>query len=364
MVGQGNMTQTLLINFEFEELNAAVLANAQIYLYKKKHPETKIFVLAPAQFAKFYYHADKLFIFSNEKVKRYSKILEYKPIGLQQKLYRFREKIYALASRFNLCRNFFYKAVFRTPRQNKFYIRSGLEGRLIKKASNLFGGKLSYIRINVYWDLVKMKALRPDLNAWFIDRFSDLYKMISEGAVYQFDNNKKKSAVLKCVLRTRNFKNKAVEHNSKAEVLKPLVECLLKKGVVVENIGVPHMPLDIKHKNYLEYSHNMSIEEEFIYCGLADCVILTAEAGLFTGFAATNLPLVQYDNEWSADHIGIELFGARQKAGLRSLDVRSFLAGKNFDEAAEQIIKFSQQDILSAPCSASTQDIVDLGMVQ
>ena len=82
------------------------------------------------------------------------------------------------------------------------------------------------------------------------------------------------------------------------------------------------MPLDIHNNDYYEVSHNMPIDDELLICGAATACIMTAEAGLFTAFAATNLSLIQYDDEWSVSCVDVSLFDARIKAGLQDLDVR------------------------------------------
>jgi hypothetical protein len=52
------------------------------------------------------------------------------------------------------------------------------------------------------------------------------------------------------------------------------------------------MPLDILNNDNCEVSHKMPIDDEFLMCGAATACIMTAEAGLFTAFAATNLSLI------------------------------------------------------------------------
>jgi hypothetical protein len=99
------------------------------------------------------------------------------------------------------------------------------------------------------------------------------------------------------LLGTRNFKQKAITHNSKVSFLKHLIEELLKEGFCILNLGTPAMPLDINNNDYYEVSHNMPIDDKCLICGAATACIMTAEAGLFTAFAATNLSLIQYDGE-------------------------------------------------------------------
>lgn len=144
----------------------------------------------------------------------------------------------------------------------------------------------------------------------------------------------------KVVVRTRNFKNKAIEHNSKFEIFNELAKALLDKNVFVLNLGCPLLELGIERDNYCEIDHSLSIEDEIALCELADINIMTAEAGLFVGFAASNINILQIDEEWSVTNKGVNvsLFEARKKLGIDDLDVRKEIKEKNYSKAIGLIL--------------------------
>jgi hypothetical protein len=350
-------TSNILINFDFEEVNAAVLRNAQIWKFKKNALDKRLFsVFSPNEFAHLYFHADKIYTFKNEQHPEYKQILEYK-LGAKPSLSsKVKSRIYTLALDLiqnNLIRKYIYSKFYFTGRQLKFLVKSGLEKSILKKIKNICN--FQYVRVGDYMDCSTFTVVENNLTKWFSLTFSYLAEMITNGDVYIVTKNQSglkmieysnlstyfSSAKPKLVLRTRNFQTKATIHNSKIELLTPLVEKLLENGFFVLNIGTPAMSLDIHNNDYAEVSHNMLIEEEFFVCGSAAACIMTAEAGLFTAFAATDLPLVQYDEEWSATFVGVSLFAARRKAGFQDLDIRTEIASGNFEEAARLIANFS-----------------------
>ncbi len=211
-----------------------------------------------------------------------------------------------------------------------------------------------YIRVGDYMDCSTFTVADLNLTKWFKTTFGYLAEMIASGDVYFVPHWKPAINSIKCesltaylesskpklVLRTRNHKQKATVHNTKVTLLKPLIEKLLNEGFCILNLGTPAMPLGICNNDYYEVSHNMSIEAEFLVCGASSSCIMTAEAGLFTAFAATNLSIIQYDDEWSVSCVDVSLFDARIKAGLQDLDIRVEIANGKFDEAAKKITDF------------------------
>jgi len=102
------------------------------------------------------------------------------------------------------------------------------------------------------------------------------------------------------------------------------------------------LELDIKNSDrYFEVDHELTFSEELFLCQMADLNIMTAEAGLFTAFAACNIRIVQIDNEWSSDHLSspIELFEARKKIGILDIDIRRELKQQNYFLASKIIIE-------------------------
>lgn len=334
----------LLINFDFEEVNSSVFRNAQIYQYKKNGGCLGVNVLVPKQFAALYFCADRLFIFKHKSIEDYRHILDYYPSRVMAKFFFLSQILYARLSVRRFLRDFFYWVLYKTPRQQKFFVGSGLERSLINKIQQDFPQLgLRYKRVNDYYDVAIMSPVPGNLGLWFKSNFEYLYKMIEDGYLLQCCSEIQPTLLNRIVLRTRNLKNKATVHNTNVDIVQPLVVALLNHGLTIQNIGLPHMPLGINHPNYSEFSHTMSISEEVKFCSTFDAVLLTAEAGLFTAFAATDLSLIQYDNEWSDVFFGIRLFDARKAADLRDLDIRSLVEQQRFDMAATEVIKFIQQ---------------------
>jgi hypothetical protein len=349
-------TKSILINFDFEEVNSAVLRNAQIWKFKQiKNNKQEFSVYVPVEFAHLYFHADNIFTFKNDQHPEYSKILDYKPSARVMLFLNIKARIYSLLLnifRNNLFKKYVYQKHYVTPRQLNFLIQSGLQEKILKKIKEKC--VFEYVRVGDYMDCSTFTVVENNLTKWFQLTFSYLAEMISNGDVYAVPQGKSAlknikyenltdyflSSKPKLVLRTRNFKQKAVTHNSKVTLLKPLIVELLKEGFCILNLGTPTMPLDVNSNSYYEVSHNMSIEDEFLICGTATACIMTAEAGLFTAFAATNLSLIQYDDEWSVSCVDVSLFDARINAGLQDLDIRVEIANGKFDEAAKKITDF------------------------
>jgi len=208
-------------------------------------------------------------------------------------------------------------------------------GQLFKRL--LAGVDLSeyvFIRVNTY--LYLSGDVCYDGDRWWRENFLNLYDMISDGKVYRVKKEPDFGGQPYFVLRTRNNLNKGgVMYNTDVEFLKPIMLGLLNLGFRVVNIGSPCRSIDIEHPFYDEYSHFMPIDKEFELCANAVGVILTAKAGLFTAFAATDLTLIQYDDEWS-DSYGVKLFDARSNAGILDLDIRGSIKS-NVSSAVNQM---------------------------
>ena len=306
----------MLINFEFEEVNGAVIRNAQIWRHKEFYQDKEeIVVLVPEILAGLYFHADKIVTFTPKNIKKYSEVLEFNPTNWEHKFYHLLESLHAFFYKINFTRSISYRFFRKTPRQDHFYINSGLEKKLLSICTEKFG-EFKYFRMSDYYDLSLMVPVKPDPTSWFITSFEYIQEMISAGSVAKVQKHNNNLARPRICLRTRNFKNKAVIHNSKKSILAPLVLELLKYNCEVINIGTPHLPLGIIHANYSEQAHNLSISDEFNLCGESSCTIMTTEAGNFMAFSATDVRIVQYDDEiferiWKSP---LSLFKARKKA--------------------------------------------------
>lgn len=357
----------MLINFGFEEVNEAVIRNAQVWRYRKiLNGKENIIVIVPETFAGLYFHADKIVAFKPHGISEYSVVSEFAPSKAVLRRYALLDRLYGFFYKLNFARNFSYQLFRRTPRQDFFYIKSGAEKKLLKICKEKFGPS-KYIRMSDYYDLSVMRPVSPNLTEWFITNLEYIQQMIAAGDVCRIKRQSKSSVRPLIVLRTRNFKNKAVVHNSKKNILAPLITELLKFDCEVINIGTPHLPLDIGHPNYKEITHNMSISEEFELCGNAACTIVTTEAGNFMGIAATDLRIVQYDDEVFERLFKspLSLFKARQKAGLDDLDIRSYVQSESWPVAAKSIYEFAinEKQELETKCTFFCPETINVGLV-
>ena len=260
---------------------------------------------------------------------------------------------------------YMYKKLYVSPRQRKFFVKNGLEKYCIEKLCTHFDN-FKYIRVGSYVNIQNFSVESFNLGKYFNKIFLHLSIMIEDGKLYHSDISKKTLMkflsqsiitkhqdkylnnfifkdvnIKKIILRTRNFKNKAVVHNSKFETFRKLTEKLVAKGVMVLNIGCPLLNLNIRNNLYCEIDHNLPFEAELKLCQIADTNVMTAEAGLFVGFAASLISITQIDEEWSAKNLEkpVYLFKAREKSGLRDIDIRNLLINKQYNLAAEKIME-------------------------
>ena len=338
-----------IISFDFEEVNAAVFRNAQIYKRKKKE-EYPTCVITPVDFEGLYKDSD--FYISIDKktlhdfgIDSYSDVLEHiRKLTISEKII---EKLYAL-TKFS-----FLNSIFVTPRINKFYIKNGLEKRCLRIAKKRYPN-FKYFRGSGSLD-VSTNIKSDFIDNHFIKQFGYLRDMIEDGALYEsstlsksIEDNKILKLYLnhtgpKILLRTRNFKNKAVIHNTKSNILLPLLKemILMNKELLILNVGCPILSFDLPSKNYLEYNKELSFYDQLYLCSKSDYNLMTSEGGLFVAFAASKINLIQYDEEWSVEHCGehkISLFEARTKnKDLNDIDIRKEINQGKYIDAAKII---------------------------
>jgi len=68
-------------NFDFYEVNSAIMKNAQIYFYKKRHPRERVGVIVPYYFASLFNAADEIINIDREicikhGINEYRKIID------------------------------------------------------------------------------------------------------------------------------------------------------------------------------------------------------------------------------------------------------------------------------------------------
>lgn len=357
-----------VFSFDWEEVNASVFKNAQIYALKKSGKNlNKIAVLVPENFAYLYKDADIVFTISKKTLKNfgideYRNVLEYTPQKDNIFVHRMNRLVSFLIKFFN--DGYLNKIIgtfYQSSRQKKFYIQNGLEKLLVDKVTK-GNSNAKYHRTNDFYDIAKDIYYTYDIEKHFIRQFNYLFNMINDKNLYNADFDIKilkeypeveqyyMHKGKKILLRTRNFKRKATAHNSKEKILYSLISELLKQDedLMVLNLGLPILKLNINNSRYIEIDHNMSFSSELSLCQESNFCIMTAEAGLFTAYAASNINIVQYDNEWiplnsndfwSPEETPVELFEARRNIGMRDLDIRSDLVTGNYSEIADKIIR-------------------------
>jgi len=362
-----------VINFDFEEVNAAVFRNAQIYL-RKKTAGGRTCVIVPSQFMRLFKDADCLAVMEKDLLRRfgiaeYRDVLNYNGFGpgagvWARRLDALRRRgeswlMRAAAVLGEAAGARVYSALYRSLRQRRFYVDSGLETYCLQKLKDSLGG-FRYLRVGDYFDFSRMKVWKMDLSAHFGRNFSYLYSMIRDRALYTApDSAEAVRAALgeagsglnpehlpwlrnfaahkgfKFVLRTRNFRSKAVTHNSSPATFRGLAEALLARGALVLNLGCPLLELGLRAPGYLEIDHNLPFETELALCRNADAAAMTGGAGLFTAFAAADIRVIQLDDEWSELLTPpIKLMEARAAAGLADIDIRPFVAAGDYAGAA------------------------------
>lgn len=364
-----------IINFDFEEVNSAVFRNAEIYI-RKKNKKDKIGVIVPYQFKALFSNADIVVVLGEELCKqfdidKYRNVLEYGfLINDKNLISKIKKKIVyeiiKLSKFFGKNFSFYtYRKLYVSARQRKFFVENGLEKYCIEKLRTRFDN-FKYMRVGSYVNIQNFSVESFNLGKYFNKRFIYLSTMIKDGKLYHSGIDKKTLMkffsqsiiskyqdeylnnfifkdvnIKKIILRTRNFKNKAVMHNSKFETFKKLAEELIAKNVMVLNIGCPLLNLNIRNNLYCEIEHNLPFEAELKLCQIADSNVMTAEAGLFVGFAASLISITQIDEEWSANNLEkpVYLFKARENFGLRDIDIRNLLINKRYNLAAEKIME-------------------------
>jgi len=119
-------------------------------------------------------------------------------------------------------------------------------------------------------------------------------------------------------IRTRNIPGSASIHNTDTEMLNNLVNKLLNNGYRVINSGTPTFSLNIDNHRYLEVHHNLPVVVQQFLASKCYKTVTSAEAGLFTAWAASDIPLVTFGDEWSVTNLPeeVSLLRARLKLGI------------------------------------------------
>ncbi len=336
--------------FPFGEVNSAVFQNAAIYALKKTKP-TRVTMFSPKEFFGCYFHCDELIEITSLPYESYSEVSNYRfpnfskkqpstwlnPQILNYFFQRFQQSLPSWA--FHHLPNFF-KADYKG---RKYLHKSGVYRWAKNESFKL--GKV-FLGTASYTELSTREQYKCDINEAMYRNFSNLCRMISEGAVQTREHIEKTRTLTSfsdqdshksdfelisrmqdfinvnskvAYIRTRNIEGQANVHNTDPEKLLFLIKSLLAMGWAVLNTGTPTIKLPIRDARYLEISHNLSIGDQFYLASECDARVMSAEAGLFVAWAATNLPLVLIGEEWSVTNLDqpISLIKARQSIGIQ-----------------------------------------------
>lgn len=334
--------------FPFSEVNAAVFQNAAIFLNNKK-TGNQFIVYAPVEFVGCYFHANTVVEIKSQSFEPYSKVMNYslKRFSKSQPKtwwnyqvlnYMHQRILQALpVPMFH-----FFPGYFRSDyKQRKFLYHSG-----VYRSLKLISKKLDhdFLGTGQYKNLATMQRFSFDQADYFTNHFKNLELMITSKGLQNSSSREtftnkwlqslsrsdknyldyldienfitKRNKVV--FIRTRNILGAASHHNTDIDMLKNLVNELLKNGCSVVNAGTPTFSLCVKDSHYLEVNHNLPIVVQQSLASQCFKTVTSAEAGLFTAWAASDIPLVTFGEEWSVTNLRdkISLLEARSKVGI------------------------------------------------
>jgi hypothetical protein len=377
------IVENVVMVFPYGELNSIAFQNAQIFRMKKMSPQYKFVVYTPTEFRDMYFHADRVKIITPSPYLNYDDVTNYKWDNFMNSQFTIRRHsvfkwvavrligrihlIKAKKAKFlnSLTPEIYHKlpyCITASGRQRKFLVRTGIF-RKIKKIEK----KSVFLGVGYYFDFFNQKLLKGhDEGSNFQSSFLCLEYMIKNDALLTqeqisyranqimqeltlFQKNQYKimldfieSNSITIFLRTRN-KKIATIHNAPVDELSILVKLLIDRGIAVINSGVPCMHLNISSsKLFLEISHELPPIVAMELGSRCKAVMTSAGGDFFVGYAATNIPLILFDKEWSMISLTdpISIISARKHCGLVDLDLTDNLNSENFEEYLGQIARF------------------------
>jgi hypothetical protein len=204
-----------------------------------------------------------------------------------------------------------------------------------------------FLGTSIYFDLNKFEAYKCDNSQAMQRNFENLNQMISERGILtkkqilvwgreletrstrnsdDSDSLEKASNFILenqnvAYVRTRTISGVAQVHNTDVVAHRLMVETLLGEGFAVLSLGTPSIELGIVNRKYLEISHRLSIKSQFYLAEKCAIRVMSAEAGLFVAWAATELPLVLIGREWSETNLSnpVSLIKTRKEIGITDL---------------------------------------------
>ena len=339
--------------FPFSEINSAVFQNAAIYL-NSRDTGNQFIVFAPSEFIGCYFHAHVINEIKFDSFRNYSDVSNYllKPfsksdpktwLSAQVPNYLHQRILHALPVSMFHSLPPYLKSDYKSRR---FLFQSGIY-KSIKRISKASG--YDFLGTGNYINLASMQQFSYDQKDYFTNHFKNLELMILGGGLQnslsrqlftdnwlvRLQNNdqnyldffKMNTFISKnpktIFIRTRNIPGPASVHNTNIEMLDNLVNKLLNNGYSVINSGTPTFSLDIYNHRYLQVDHNLPVVVQQFLASKCYKTVTSAEAGLFTAWAASDIPLVTFGDEWSVTNLPekISLLRARLKLGITDYSI-------------------------------------------
>lgn len=291
----------------------------------KKVNDFRFIAYVPMGFETLFFAADEIRIIPKKFLEfdRYSEVSDFFPRknAYLQKILHTKERI--IKSFALNCQNqllFLLLNLMPTPRQARFLSRSTLRWirRDFKKnnqPSKILRRSICSCKRNYFFVVRDFVQVSQDLK-FYVQNFdlSESLKYLFEqhanalenGVIQKFidfqsERRKTDHVFTKSIfLRTRNYRKKAVVHNSTVENIYPLVKSFLGAGIQVVNIGSPCLELQdyfSREINYFEFNNKLNIDEEFSM--LNSVIIQRADAGLFVLATCTPYAIICLTEEFS-----------------------------------------------------------------
>jgi len=354
--------------YAFSEANHAVFQNAAIWRLKNELG-IEAFAYAPKEYLGLYWAASQKFLISPSPYVSVSEIQKFEKPPI------YRKNVLSWLSSggtnfvFNSLLNLLPTKVFHSLpkylsadyKSRRFLFRSGIYFN-VKKHFLVLNQKVEakFLGTTMYTDPSNGRKFRRNLTEHFQVSFSNLFEQIKNGVFAEFEEISYESIVNKSdymrvlqfirggekviFLRTRNLDNSVRFQNASGEKLRPVVLHLLEHGVKVINSGTPSVNLDLNHPNYLEFSHQLPVDQELRLALKCNFVMNSAWAGLFVAVSTLKTNLITFDREWSCVHLKtpISILKARSQVGMKDLALGDDLNSLKFGELGERILKYCQ----------------------
>lgn len=124
-------------------------------------------------------------------------------------------------------------------------------------------------------------------------------------------------------IRTRNILGPAAIHNTDPDFLLTIVSFFLKQGFSIICTGTPSIKLDLRTNNFFQLDYDLPVVVQQFFAARCKYVVTSAEAGLFTAWAVTEIPLVTFGTEWSVTNTKSKtsLLESRRRIGIYDLNL-------------------------------------------